>query len=78
MAMNYYDMLIEMLYKVVQELQQSHTHIDLSLYKPFDFLAVVDIDAFMAFNVEKQAFDLENVKKPIIFKEKAETIEYIK
>ena len=79
MAMNYYDMLIEMLHKVVTELKtQPHDDIDLSLYKPFDFLTVVDIDAFMAFNVEKQCFDLENIKKPIVFKEKAETIEYIK
>lgn len=78
MAMNYYDMLIEMLHKVVLELSYDHEHIDLSIYKPFDYLASVDIDAFMAYNVGTQAFDLENVKKPIVFKEKAETIEYIK
>ena len=69
MAINYYEMLIEMLQKVVSELNQTHAHIDLTLYKPFDYLAVVDIDAFMAFNVEKQAFDLENIKKPLVFKE---------
>ena len=69
MAINYYEMLIEMLQKVVSELNQTHAHNDLSLYKPFDYLAVVDIDAFMAFNVEKQAFDLENIKKPLVFKE---------
>ena len=69
MAINYYEMLIEMLQKVVSELNLNHAYIDLSLYKPFDYLAVVDIDAFMAFNVEKQAFDLENIKKPLVFKE---------